>query len=87
MSKYIVYNNINKESDFLNNKYEMIKNISLVTQIGLTFVVTLLFSMFLGNIIDNVLNTEFVFKIIFLLVGIAAGFLNVYKIIMKSIKK
>ena len=70
----------------MNNKYEMMKNIALVTQIGLTFVITILFSLFLGYIMDNVFNTHSVFKIIFIIIGVISGFMSVYKIIMKSIK-
>ncbi len=71
----------------MNNKFQIFKNLALVTQIGLIFVISILFSIYLGNIIDGVLNTNNIFKIIFILIGVISGFVSVYKIIMKSIEK
>ncbi|GEM_PF-1357388 len=89
----ILSNNINSKtikhevSDSVNNKFQIFKNLALVTQIGLIFVISILFSIYLGNIIDGVLNTNNIFKIIFILIGVISGFVSVYKIIMKSIEK
>jgi len=71
----------------VNNKFQIFKNLALVTQIGLIFVISILFSIYLGNIIDGVFNTNNIFKIIFILIGVISGFVSVYKIIMKSIEK
>ncbi len=71
----------------MNNKFQIFKNLALVTQIGLIFVISILFSIYLGNIIDDVFNTNNIFKIIFILIGVISGFISVYKIIMKSIEK
>ena len=70
----------------MNNKFQIFKNLALITQIGLIFIISILFSIFLGNIIDGIFNTNNIFKIIFILVGVVSGFVSVYKIIMKSIE-
>ncbi|QSX05049.1 AtpZ/AtpI family protein [Sedimentibacter sp. zth1] len=71
----------------MSKKYDALKNLTLITQVGLIIVTSLLVSIFLGNIIDRVVKTEYIFKIIFILFGIASGFTSAYKLIMKSVKK
>lgn len=71
----------------MNNKFKVFKNLALITQIGFMFITTILFSIFLGNKIDSIFNSGIIFKIIFIILGVASGFLSVYKIIMNSIKK
>ncbi len=71
----------------MNNKFKVFKNLALITQIGFMFITTILLSIFLGNKIDSIFNSGIIFKIIFIILGVASGFLSVYKIIMNSIKK
>ena len=71
-------------SDSVNNKFQIFKNLTLLTQIGLIFVISILFSIFLGSIIDNIFDTNNVLKIRFIIIGVVSGFVSVYKIIMKS---
>ncbi len=42
---------------------------------------------YLGNLVDKKLGTGHAFLIIFLLIGVSSGFLNLYKIMMKDIHK
>ena len=71
----------------MNNKFKIFKNLALITQIGFMFITTILLSIFLGNKIDSIFNSGIIFKIIFIIFGVASGFISVYKIIMNSIKK
>lgn len=71
----------------MNNKFKVFKNLALITQIGFMFITTILLSIFLGNKIDSIFNSGIIFKIIFIILGVASGFISVYKIIMNSIKK
>lgn len=59
---------------------------SLVTQLGLTIIITILVGLGIGIFLDKIFNIKGIFTIIFLLIGIAAGFMNAYKAIMREKK-
>lgn len=63
------------------NKYYMqIANmLSLISQIGLMILISILGCTFLGKFIDSKINTSPIFTIIFLLLGIGGAFMSVYK--------
>ena len=46
--------------------------------IGLSLVIAIFLGGFIGYLLDNYFNTGYLFKIIGLIVGIIAGFRNVY---------
>ncbi len=71
----------------MNNKFKIYKNLFLITQIGLVFMISVLLSIFLGNIIDEKLNSGNIFKVIFIIIGVVSGFASVFKIIMNSVEK
>ncbi len=54
-----------------------------VSQIGFTFVFSVLISVGIGYWLDNQFGTEYVFKLAFLLVGLFSGGLSVYKTLSK----
>ena len=56
-----------------------LKNLALVSQIGISVVTPILLGVFLGQFIDKKLGTNGVFAIIFIIVGAGAGFLNIFK--------
>ncbi|MCH5273675.1 MAG: AtpZ/AtpI family protein [Lachnospiraceae bacterium] len=58
-----------------NNK--VIKALVLITQLGISMMVPIFLGVFLGNFIDKKAGTSF-FMPIFLVLGIAAAFRNVY---------
>lgn len=57
-----------------------LKNLALVSQIGISVVTPILLGVFLGQFIDKKLGTNGVFAIIFIIVGAGAGFLNIFKL-------
>lgn len=65
-------------------KNNLIYYFSLVTQLGLTIISTILVGLFIGIFLDRSLKTNGVFLILFVLMGIIAGFYNVYKQILKQ---
>lgn len=71
----------------MNNKFKIYKNLFLITQIGLVFMISVLLSIFLGNIIDEKFNSGNIFKVIFIIIGVVSGFASVFKIIMNSVEK
>ena len=70
----------NKNMDFL-------KNLSLLTYIGLAMTIPIFTGVYIGSKIDQWMQSENSFLIIFTLVGVAASFVSVYKIVMNTIAK
>lgn len=56
--------------------------LGLITQLGLTIIITLTISLLIGRYLDNKFNLNGIFTIVFILLGIGAGFVSVYKQIM-----
>lgn len=54
-----------------------------VSQIGFTFVFSVLISVGIGYWLDNQFGTEYLFKLLFLLLGLLSGGLSVYKTLSK----
>ncbi len=59
---------------------------SLVTQLGLVVVITILAGFGIGFFIDSKLNTSPLFTLIFLVMGILGGMINAYQMITRKMK-
>lgn len=55
-----------------------------LSSIGLTLVIATLIGLFGGMYLDKVFKTHSIFTIVFLLLGIAAGFINVFRTIRRD---
>jgi len=66
------------------NRYKILKNLTLLTQIGIVMVVPIMVGLFIGRFLDNKLNTGYLFLFIFLIMGVVAAFVNLFKIAMKK---
>ncbi len=58
----------------------------LITQVGLTIILTLLMALFVGRYLDEKFNLNGIFTILFIFIGIGAGFYSVYKQIIDKDK-
>lgn len=58
--------------------------LALITQLGLTIIVSILVSLFIGMFLDRVFNIKGVFLVLFLVIGVSGGFYNAYKQILKK---
>jgi len=65
---------------------EILKNLGLITELGLTMVSTILVGFGIGYFIDKKSGHFPLWTIIFLLLGIFSGFWSVYKLIMSKLK-
>ena len=63
------------------------ENLSIVTQLGLTMVGSILFCFFLGLSIDKWLETKGIFSVIFILLGVIGGGFTVYRQIIEITEK
>ena len=70
----------------MNPNTEIIKHLSMVTELGLTMICTIFVGFGIGFFIDKKTGHEPLCTIIFLLLGVISGFWTVYKMIMKKIK-
>ncbi|WP_129599334.1 AtpZ/AtpI family protein [Anaerophilus nitritogenes] len=68
------------------SNYDIMKNITLITQIGISMIVPIFICIYIGNWLDKKLGTNFIFLLIFIILGVGASFLNVYKMVMKDFK-
>lgn len=58
-----------------------------VSAIGLHLISGIIVGLFLGYIFDNLFHKDYLFKIIFLILGIIAGFYNMYKDAIRYLKQ
>ncbi len=58
-----------------------------VGQIGFTFVFSVLISVGIGYWIDKAVGTDFLFKLVFLVIGIASGLWSVYRTLSRFIEE
>ncbi|KXG76256.1 AtpZ/AtpI family protein [Thermotalea metallivorans] len=68
------------------NNMKLLQNLSLLTHIGLTMTIPIVAGVYIGNWIDQRLQSGNGFLVIFTVVGVVAAFLNVYKLVMKWMK-
>ena len=61
-----------------------IDSVALVMQVGLTMAGSILFCLAIGYYLDKWLNIKALFKVIFILLGIAGGGVTVYRQIMTA---
>lgn len=57
--------------------------LGLITQLGLTVIFSILIGLFIGIALDKLFKTKGIFLMLFLVIGIAGGFYNSYKQILK----
>lgn len=72
-----------KKNDYL----EVGKMLSLISQIGITMVVSIFLTFFLGRYIDNLLNTKPIFTLISLVIGVGGAFVSAYKLVIGYTKR
>ncbi|MGO1468530.1 MAG: AtpZ/AtpI family protein [Tissierella sp.] len=57
-----------------------LKNLALISQIGISMITPIFLGIYIGGWIDKWVGTDGVFMIIFMLLGVGGGFMNVFKI-------
>lgn len=66
---------------------KVVKGFSMITQLGVTIVVTLFMSIFIGIWLDKLFKLGYFFTILFIIIGIGASFRNLYKLSISNIDK
>lgn len=68
-------------------KFKMYENLVYLTQIGISMIVPIIGSLLLGKLVDDKLGTGGIFLFVFIILGVAVAFMNVYKLVMRDYKK
>lgn len=71
----------------MSNKFKIFENLALITQIGLMMIIPILLSLFIGKFLDDKLGTGNIFLFIFIIIGVCASFINLYKVAMRGYNK
>jgi ATP synthase protein I len=66
---------------------EALRTAGALSTVGLAFVLALVIGFWFGSVLDGWLGTKPVFTIVFFFVGLAAGVLNVYRIVSQAYPK
>ena len=63
---------------------EALRTAGALSTVGLAFVLALVIGFWFGSIVDGWLGTKPIFTIVFFFFGLAAGILNVYRIVSQA---
>lgn len=66
-------------------KKSIFRNLYNLTTIGLQIVVSIFIGLGIGLMLDDTFETKPIFLFIFLLMGIGAGFLNLFRVVKKEV--
>lgn len=66
---------------------EVMKALSLLTQIGISMFVPIFGCILIGNFLDKCFGTNVVFLIIFTIIGVISAFRTLYMLTMRKFKK
>ncbi|NMA99933.1 MAG: AtpZ/AtpI family protein [Firmicutes bacterium] len=64
-----------------------LKYLSLITQIGLSIIVSVVIFMFLGIHLDRRLGTRGIFTVVLIIIGSASALWSTYKLIQETLRK
>jgi F0F1-type ATP synthase assembly protein I len=62
------------------DKLKIMQGIALITQIGLSMIVPIILGIFIGRFLDNLIGTNNIFLFVFIIIGVGAAFLNLFKV-------
>jgi len=62
------------------NRLKIMQGLVLITQIGIVMLIPIAIGFFLGRFLDNLIGTNYIFLFIFIIIGVGAAFLNLFKI-------
>jgi F0F1-type ATP synthase assembly protein I len=72
---------------FSKNTGEALRSAGALSTVGLAFVLALVIGFWIGTVVDSWFGTRPVFTIVFFFFGLAAGVLNVYRIVSQAFPK
>jgi F0F1-type ATP synthase assembly protein I len=67
-----------------NAKFAAVKKLYLLGTVGIQLAVSIIIGFLIGLGLDRWLDTRPLFMLLFIFFGVAAGFLNIYRVAMKE---
>jgi len=67
--------------------WEPLKLAALVSTVGIALVIATFIGLYIGVLLDRRFATSPLFTLVFLIIGIAAGFWNLWKLAQRTFKK
>ena len=68
----------------MSNKNDVFYYLSLITQLGLTIIFSILICIFIYKVIAKFVGENIFLFVFFIILGVIGGFYNVYRLIMKK---
>ncbi|KDR94809.1 Putative F0F1-ATPase subunit Ca2+/Mg2+ transporter [Peptoclostridium litorale DSM 5388] len=68
------------------NWVKALENLSLISQLGISMVTPILVMIWIGNYLDKKFDKSPLFLFIFIVIGVASSFMNMYKLVMRDKK-
>ena len=62
------------------NKLGMYKNLALISQVGLNILTPTFLGLYFGSWLDKKFGKNMLFTMVFLIVGVLSGFMNIFKL-------
>lgn len=63
-----------------NNDKGALKNLALITQLGISMITPIFLGVYIGTWIDKKVGTNGIFMLVFLFLGIGGGFMSLFKL-------
>lgn len=63
-----------------NDNRSALKNLALISQIGISMITPIILGVYIGGWIDRWAGTKGVFMLVFIILGVGGGFMNLFKI-------
>ena len=63
-----------------NNDRSALKNLALISQVGISMITPILLGVFIGGWLDKKVGTNGLFMLVFIFLGVGGGFMNLFKI-------
>ena len=68
----------------MKDKMTVLKSLALLSQVGIAIIVPIIAGVWIGNYLDELLNTNLLFLLLGIGLGVSAGFRNAYRLIMEQ---
>ncbi len=65
----------------MSKNINIFKNLALVSQIGISMIIPIIFGVYVGKWMDEKLGAGPIFLFIFIIIGIASSFVSIFKLV------
>mgnify|MGYP002412689001 CR=1 FL=1 len=81
---YLHLNKIESGLDMSKNSFKMYENLALLSQVALMMITPILGGVLIGRYLDDKVGTNGIFLLIFVLIGTATAFMELFKLALRK---